>query len=61
MIKEENKKYDADDEKETPKAVLNKKDDDTDNETDDEDPPALDEPEIIDIFINGNKTQIQVY
>lgn len=60
-IKEENKKYDADDEKETPKAVLNKKDDDTDNETDDEDPPALDEPEIIDIFINGNKTQIQVY
>ena len=60
-IKEENKKYDADDEKETPKPVLNKKDDDTDNETDDEDPPALDDPEIIDIFINGNKTQIQVY
>ena len=60
-IKEENKKYDADDEKETPKSVLNKKDDDTDNETDDEDPPALDDPEIIDIFINGNKTQIQVY
>ena len=60
-IKEDNKKYDADDEKETPKPVLNKKDDDTDNETDDEDPPALDDPEIIDIFINGNKTQIQVY
>ena len=60
-VREDNKKYDADDEKETPKPVLNKKDDDTDNETDDEDPPALEDPEIIDIFINGNKTQIQVY
>ena len=60
-VREENKKYDADDEKETPKTELNKKDDDTDDETDDEDPPALDDPEIIDIFINGNKTQIQVY
>ena len=60
-VKEDNKKYDADDEKETPKAELNKKDDDTDNETDDEDPPALDDPLILDVFINGNKTQIQVY
>ena len=60
-IKEENKKYDADDEKEAPKAVLNKKDDDTDDETDDEDPTPPDDPEIIDIFINGYKTQIQVY
>jgi hypothetical protein len=60
-VKEDNKKYDADDEKEAPKAVLNKKDDDTDDETDDEDPPPLDDPEIIDIFINGYQTQIQVY
>ena len=56
-VREDNKKYDADDEKETPKAELNKKDDDTD----DEDPPALDDPLILDVFINGNKTQIQVY
>jgi len=60
-VREDNKKYDADDEKETPKAVLNKKDDDTDDETDDEDLPPLDDPEIIDIFINGYQTQIQVY
>jgi hypothetical protein len=60
-VREDNKKYEADDEKETPKAVLNKKDDDTDDETDDEDPPPLDDPEIIDIFINGYKTQIQIY
>jgi hypothetical protein len=60
-VREDNKKYDADDEKETPKAVLNKKPDDTDDETDDEDPPQLDDPEIIDIFINGYQTQIQVY
>jgi hypothetical protein len=58
------KKFDViTNEKETPKVVLNKKPDDTDDETetDDEDPPHLDDPEIIDIFINGYQTQIQVY
>ena len=60
-VREDNKKYDADDEKEAPKAVLNKKDDNTDDETDDEDPTPPDDPEIIDIFVNGYKTQIQVY
>jgi len=60
-VKEDNKKYDADDEKEEHKVVLNKKPDDTDDETDDEDPPPLADPEIIDIFVNGYQTQIQVY
>jgi len=58
------KKFDViTNEKETPKVVLNKKPDDTDDETetDDEDPPHLDDPEIIDIFINGYQTQIQIY
>ena len=58
------KKFDViTNEKEENKVVLNKKPDDTDDETetDDEDPPHLDDPEIIDIFINGYQTQIQVY
>ena len=45
-----------------PEIVLNeaiKKDNDTD--TDDDDPLELDDPLILDVFINGNKTQIQVY
>ena len=64
-IRKENKKYDADDEKPeaiatAPELVLNeaiKKDDDTDTE----DEKEADDPEIINIFINGNKTEIQVY
>ena len=64
-VKEENKKYDADDEKPeaiatAPELVLNetiKKDDDTDTE----DEKEVDDPLILDVFINGNKAEIQIY